>query len=172
MENEEDQRLELWAFAVALYARRDVSAQCISLQDDFGLDVPLALFSIWAGRRGGLARADAIRAGEVSAAWRNRVVAPVRSARRAMKGAAAAFGCDHDALESLRADVKRLELAAEKAQLSALSHVAAGAPHGPLRDALEILAAAGWSPADADAQQAVKAIATEAENMESAAPNS
>lgn len=105
-----------WQDMCALYADGTLSALCLELQDQFGVDVPLLLF---------LSLADAAQAGcsrEAFATflvgtddWHETVVRPLRDVRRCMKGHFR--GAEETAL---RAGVKRLELEAERLHVSRL----------------------------------------------------
>lgn len=105
-----------WDFSLAVYRIPGVAAACLRLQDEAGVDVNLLLYVCWLGTvrdrpldeaalRDALAQTDA---------WRDRVVRPLREVRRWMKGRTE--GLPSGAVESLRSDVKRIELAAERLQ--------------------------------------------------------
>jgi uncharacterized protein (TIGR02444 family) len=99
----------LWAFANAVYAAPDVAAACLRLQDRDGLSVNMALFCCWSGPLTAEAMQQAI--GE-TAAWAQ-VLDPLRAARRAAKA--------RD--DSLYAQLKDAELAAERRHLAALAPI-------------------------------------------------
>ena len=107
-----------WRFSLDFYARPGVSAACLALQDDHGLDVNLALYACWVGWSGGgrLGAADVATAEQRVASWRGGVIAPLRAARRALK---------QENVAALYAEAKALELAAER---EAQRRLAAGAP--------------------------------------------
>lgn len=109
-----------WAFSTALYARPGVEAALLDLQDNSGLEVNLVLFCVYAGSRGQALDPSTIGAlqniGEV---WGRGIVAPLRSARRRLKPLSSDFG----PAAALREDVKRVELAAEKAMQEALAEL-------------------------------------------------
>lgn len=100
----------LWGFSLAFYARSGVSEALIALQDRVGCDVNLMLFALWLGVSGrsgltsdGLAAADLI-VRPITAD----IVEPLRTLRRKLKS-------DRDVdVQSLREEVKRLELRAER----------------------------------------------------------
>lgn len=119
----------LWGFAVRLYAADGVAPLCLRLQDAYGLDTPTLLFALWRGPRGGLSLAAAERTEAVAEAWSAQSVHPLRAARRALKGGPPPQwprgGPDAAAVESFRAQIKALELSAEKMLLAALAAVAA-----------------------------------------------
>jgi uncharacterized protein (TIGR02444 family) len=127
---------EFWTFSLALYARPSVSPACLELQDRYGRDVNLVLYSCWIGAsgRGVLAEADLAAAETVAAPWRGAVIEPLRTARRSLKGVAGA--------ETLYAQVKALELEGER---GAHRRLAALAPSPGAADRRERLAAAGAS---------------------------
>jgi hypothetical protein len=91
----------------------------------------ILLAALWHVERGA-GRPDLRRWRAISAAWRRAAILPLRSLRRALKG--------RPAWESIRARIKRLELAAERAQLNELArHARVGrraAPGAVLRSVL------------------------------------
>jgi len=107
-----------WQFSVALYGVPEVERACLELQDRDGLEVNLALFCLFAAQhhiRFDLASVQAMQA--IGFFWGRDVVAPLREARRSMKAPAA----ENETVGALREEVKRLELAAEKAMQAALA---------------------------------------------------
>lgn len=100
-----------WRFTLATYARPDVSALCIALQDRDGRDVNLLLLALFCGkmlgRRLGPADFAVLEAG--SAGWRDEVSAPLRQARRALK----AWLADPEAA-ALRRSVQAAEIEGER----------------------------------------------------------
>ncbi|MGB5949325.1 MAG: TIGR02444 family protein [Parvibaculum sp.] len=115
---------DFWDFSLVLYARPGVEAALLALQDEEGLDVNLILFCLYAGARGrSLEEATLAGMRGIGAGWGQGVVAPLRAARRALKPIA-----EGDAAAArLRAEVKRLELAAEKEMQLRLDALLAGA---------------------------------------------
>ncbi len=108
-----DEGEKFWRFSCDLYARPGVEPALLALQDEDGLDVSLLLFCLHAALRG--VAVDARLAASMTAigeAWGARVVAPLRAARRGLKSVAPE--------SALRAEVKRLELDAERAMHTAL----------------------------------------------------
>jgi uncharacterized protein (TIGR02444 family) len=101
-----------WRFSLAVYAAPGVQAECLALQDMHDVDVNLLLFCAWAGahKRRRLAPADLDRLSGAGHAWRESVVKPLRSARRAIKTLALE---DPAALE-LRRRIAADELEAER----------------------------------------------------------
>lgn len=122
----------LWDYALALYRRPGVEAACLSLQDEAGADIPFVLFLLWCAAEGRGLEAQAITEADAGiAAFRDEVIRPLRSARRAMKRELL-VGLD---TEPLRSDVKATELAAERLALEALER-RAPAPGGEVDRAL------------------------------------
>ncbi len=100
-----------WDFSLAVYGREGVAPACLALQDRHGLDVNLLLFGLWAGTRG-RALAAAELDGLIAAArpWQQGVVAPLRAARRWLKGQRPVPG---QSAAILRGAIKERELDAE-----------------------------------------------------------
>jgi uncharacterized protein (TIGR02444 family) len=120
---------DLWAFCLTLYARPGVAPACLVLQDRHGADIPLLLAVLWHGQRG-LGPAPLGKWRRISKRWREQAVVPLRDLRRAMKG--------RDGWEEIREGVKRLELAAEKAELDSLAATSrpASPDFDPIRDTI------------------------------------
>ena len=106
----------LWTFAVEAYGRPDAQAACLALQDDHGVNVCYLLWAAW-GEAGSLPL-DLAAGAELALTWEAGVSAPLRLARRALKPDWAQI--ERDARESLRGEVKRLELSAERLLLDSL----------------------------------------------------
>ncbi len=106
--------MDFTAWSMALYARPQVEASCLRLQDEYGLDVNVVLFCYWYGACGGVMD-DALwrRIGEISEQCQNRLVRPLREARRWLK--APVFEPEEDRLR-LRERIREDELAAELLQ--------------------------------------------------------
>jgi uncharacterized protein (TIGR02444 family) len=114
-----------WPFSLRVYGAPGVEAECLSLQDGFGIDVNVLLFCAWlAVERGVALSIDDLQQGERAVGdWNERVVRPLRDARRAMKGL--------DGAEDMRAQIKRLELDAERLEQEMLDRFAL--QHWPVR---------------------------------------
>ena len=142
-----------WNFAVEAYARPHVSAACLALQDEHGADVNLVLFALWCARRGRYLDAPALDAAATAVApWRESVVRPVRTGRRALS----AGGLDMveaTARQTLRKQVLAVELAAERLQLGVLEALTPppgeADPADAARRNLACLAALAGVPSDA-----------------------
>ena len=107
-----------WDFSLRIYAQQGVSAACLKLQDEFGVDINLLLYCCWLGSCGSELDEHALRrALDFSAVWAAEVVHPLRRARRWMKDEAGAGGeVDREARLALRERIKAAELAAEQMQ--------------------------------------------------------
>jgi uncharacterized protein (TIGR02444 family) len=107
----------LWDFAVSRYARGDVAAACLALQDDHGQCAPLLLWRLWAIDRpvGSEVLAAAVGAAR---SWDAAVVAPLRAVRRRLRAPLAAVG--DDMRLAVRETVQAAELTAERRLLDAL----------------------------------------------------
>lgn len=117
-----------WRFSLAFYRRDGVASACLRLQDEGGWDVNLVLFCLWTGFARGAASPSALQAVlDLSAAWREAAVAPIRAVRRRLKTGLTATGAARLEIETFREKVKRLELEAEERQQRALAPFAATA---------------------------------------------
>lgn len=104
-----------WQFSLRFYARPGVAEACLQLQDEHDVDVNILLYALYVARAGRVLDAsDVVRMQTLVTPWRERVVRPLREARRFTKTPPAAFADTRTA--ALRADIKRIELAAEQLQ--------------------------------------------------------
>lgn len=137
---------DLWDWAVRAYASDGVGEACLHLQDAAGQNVPLLLWAAWAARTGRSPDADTLEAAcDIARAWQETAIAPLRSVRRALKGRNPDLE-DADR-EAVRAQVKAVELEAERRLLAALEALSP-LPEGAARPVLEALIAVArqWSP--------------------------
>jgi uncharacterized protein (TIGR02444 family) len=97
----------LWDFSLVVYGSDGVADECLALQERLKLDVNLLLFAAYMGAVDGvrLEVVDVVAANALVADWQANVVRQLRQARHALKGTGA---------EALRAQVKAIELEAEK----------------------------------------------------------
>ncbi len=110
----------LWDWAVSGYGRDGVQPVCLHLQDDFGQNVPLLLWAIWASQAGWVGDEETLEAAcDLARAWDDLAVRPLRAVRQAMKKPHPDL--DDLARERVRDQVKAAELLAEKALLEALA---------------------------------------------------
>ena len=137
---------ELWDWAVKAYAAEGVGEACLHLQDAAGQNVPLLLWAAWAARTGRRPDADTLEAAcDIARAWQEAAIGPLRAVRRALKGRNPDLE-DADR-EAVRAQVKAVELEAERRLLVALETLSPPPEGGP-RPVLDLLVAVArqWSP--------------------------
>ena len=137
---------DLWDWAVRAYASDGVGEACLHLQDAAGQNVPLLLWAAWTARTGRNPDAGTLEAAcDVARAWQDTAIAPLREVRRTLKGRNPDLE-DADR-EAVRAQVKAVELEAERRLLAALEALTP-APQGAPRPVLEALIATArqWSP--------------------------
>jgi len=110
----------LWDFALAVYMAPGVSTACLELQERFGVDVNLLLFSAWMGGARGvdLSAADVAGAQALVRAWHAEIVKPLRTVRQALK--AGPDPAPSERTETLRNKIKAVEVHAERIELSVL----------------------------------------------------
>lgn len=108
-----------WRFSLAFYGRAGVPETCLRLQDNHAVDVNVMLYLLFLARQGRrLGHGDLDRIEALVANWRKAVVHPLREIRRTLKTIAPPFA--DAATEKLRAEVKRIELEAERLQQLAM----------------------------------------------------
>jgi uncharacterized protein (TIGR02444 family) len=107
-----------WRFSLDVYAAPGVEAECLALQETHDIDVNLLLFCAWAGaeKRQRVAAADLEGLDEAVRTWRETVVKPLRSVRRAIK----ALVQRDPALHELRKRIAADELEAERIEQATL----------------------------------------------------
>lgn len=103
-----------WDFSIALYSDQEVAGVCLELQDEYGVDVNLFLFAIWAGAIGGcILNADFYaELMDETREWRQSVIEPLREVRRKVKHLGEADGKLLDL--DLYKNIKQLELHFER----------------------------------------------------------
>jgi uncharacterized protein (TIGR02444 family) len=107
---------ESWAFALHLYAQPGVADACLKLQDEAGVDVMMALMTVFAAARHRvlLTPAEIRELDEACRPWREQIVHPLRAIRTRLKtGPSPAPG---SATEPFRSTIKAAELGAERLQ--------------------------------------------------------
>ena len=138
--------MSLWDWAVAAYGAEGVADACLELQDAAGQNVPLLLWAAWCAAEGRSPDENALEAaGDTARAWQETAIAPLRAVRRALKPRAPDL--DDADREAIRAQVKAVELEAERRLLTALEGLAP-APSGSPRPPIAMMAAMArvWSP--------------------------
>ena len=75
-----------WDYALELYQRQGVEAACLDLQQRHGLDVNVVLFCCWLARCGiAVDEASVGRIAEITEAWQEQFVRPLRAVRNRLK---------------------------------------------------------------------------------------
>ena len=134
-----DDESPFWRFSLRFYARPQIAAACLVLQDEGGADVNLLLFLLFLaehGRRVG--RDDIARLDEAVHAWRDSVIKPLRELRRALKAGIGTIPITVS--EGFRGQMKRLELESEQIEqhmLERIDSAALGAPVASHAEAAE-----------------------------------
>ncbi|SFB31898.1 TIGR02444 family protein [Pseudomonas sp. NFIX10] len=140
---------DLWSFSLDLYAKPGVEPACLTLQSA-GVNVCLLLCGLWLERRGVACNEQRLQQlRQLTEPWEAEVVRPLRTLRSQWK-----TGARQDtALDSLREQVKRLELEAERRLLERLQAVAEDWPEEQRSDSALWLQglAANAEPASRDA---------------------
>lgn len=116
----------LWNFATDFYAQSDNRETFLRLQDDYGFDINLLLFSLWYGLYHGVIEEPLLRSlYECSRDWQRHAVSPLRETRRWLKSHIEMAPDKLAALTTLREQVKALELDCERRELEELEILAA-----------------------------------------------
>jgi uncharacterized protein (TIGR02444 family) len=119
----------LWAWVLEAYTRPGVADACLELQDAAGQNTPLLLWAAWTASTGRRIDADAREAAcDTARVWEDSAVAPLRAVRRTLK--VRSVDMNNEDREAVRAQVKAVELEAERRlllALEALSPVSSGA---------------------------------------------
>lgn len=112
--------LELWNFAVALYEEEDVKAACLRVQARYGLSISLLLGAIWIGVNGlgRLGATDLETAIRRAMEWHREVIEPIRALRRQLRREPPQ-GVESQAHE-LRHQLVEAELGAERIEMRLL----------------------------------------------------
>jgi uncharacterized protein (TIGR02444 family) len=137
--------MTLWDWAVRAYAAPGVEIACLDLQDAQGQNVPLLLWAAWCASTGRRLDEDTLEAAsDTTRVWQDAAIAPLRQVRRGLKTRIPDM--DDGAREAVRAQVKAIELAAERHLLEALEALSPSSA-GPSTPVLPALVAASrtWS---------------------------
>jgi uncharacterized protein (TIGR02444 family) len=151
---------DLWSFSLDTYARPGVEDACLRLQGA-GANVCLLLCAAWLGARGvACTRQRLLDLQQVALPWSRDVVEPLRQLRTSWKTAAAS----DPQLATLRAQVKALELAAERQLLGRLESSAQDWPAAQANDLAAWLEGLATDAAnlDRDALQQLRVALTSA----------
>lgn len=115
---------DLWEFALKVYGADGVARDCLTLQERYGVDVPVVLCALWMATRGTVLDTDSMAriAGEV-APWHTEVVMALRAVRQRLKlGPSPA---PNERTDAVRNAVKSAELNAERIELAVLADLVA-----------------------------------------------
>lgn len=145
--------MDLWDWTLAVYARGGVAEACLDLQDQHGQNTSLLLWAVWAEAADPALLAQAA---DVARRWDGLALTPIRAVRRALKPAVEGIG-DSDR-ESLRDEVKAVELRAERVLMEALEAMTPGQGGAHAMAALEA-ASEAWGRAAPPAALAALAAA-------------
>lgn len=111
----------LWQFSLCYYRQARIAETCVELQDQAGADVNLLLFLLWQATRQRTLSIEEIRLiQELVACWRLHVVAPLRTARRALKQPNATSIVSDAESSTLAKEILAAELKAERMQQNAI----------------------------------------------------
>jgi len=104
-----------WQFSLRFYRHEGVPSLCLTLQDQRGVDVNILFLLIFLSLHQRRLDTDEVRKiDSTAAAWRTRVVQPLRTLRRDLKNGVREM--DAHAAEALRTEIKHCELHAERLQ--------------------------------------------------------
>lgn len=121
---------DLWSFSVCTYSRHGVEHACLHLQST-GANVCLLLCGLWLGERGVACNEQRLQLlRDIAGPWDADVVQPLRALRLQWKVAAS----EDARLNSLREEVKSLEMEAERHLLLRLEHTAQAWPQNEATD--------------------------------------
>ena len=112
-----------WDYSLHLYGQPGVEDACLTLQDEFDLDVNIVLFCLWTGSEGPgqLTTAELAECIARGGQWQREVVQRLRYIRRTLKREE--LGATPELVEVFRPRAQRLELAAEHAQQLLLASI-------------------------------------------------
>ncbi|WP_353235325.1 TIGR02444 family protein [Diaphorobacter ruginosibacter] len=129
---------EQWAYALQCYAHPGVPQACLLLQDRLSLDVLVLLHAACLAHLHGVnvTRQDVAHADAEVTDWREQVVRPLRTVRRAI-------GKEDASLSGLRAQIQQAELQAERHAMDRLAAIplpAGRRPEPPSSAAIAVVA--------------------------------
>lgn len=101
-----------WDFSLAHYGNPQVAAICLELQDIYGVNVNLLLWSLWLESEHLLLTEERLKAAiNLVSTWEQNYVWPLRQLRRSMKRD---FAVSPGQVGEVREQIKKAELLAEK----------------------------------------------------------
>lgn len=119
-----DQPLELdnpfWRFSLAIYAMPGVQEECLSLQNESGVNVNILLYCAWRGTEGDCLTASTLqRLNEVVHAWRSKIIIPLRQIRNDLKTMSSPNLIDGN-IKAFRSNILEAELCGEQIEQAVL----------------------------------------------------
>lgn len=135
----------LWDWSVRAWAAEGVAETCLHLQDAAGQCPPLLLWAAWTAQTGREVDDETLEAAcDIARAWQEAAIAPLRAVRRSLKRRNPDL--EDAGREAVRAQVKAVELEAERRLLAALEALGPP-PTATPRPMLEALVATArrWS---------------------------
>jgi uncharacterized protein (TIGR02444 family) len=111
-----------WRFSLSVYASPGVRKECIELQDNFGVDVNLLLFTAFIGAVHGalLSRDEISDAMCLVGQWQGGVVRRLRETRHTIKDLLPQLAMQETLVTDFRDKIKSIELEAERIEQAAL----------------------------------------------------
>lgn len=115
-------RESLWEFSCRVYLKPSVESTCMVLQDEYGWNIPLAFYGIWAGIHYGILPPTHIRKiQDFALQYSSLSIIPLRSIRRKMKtGYRKDWPISVTHWQNLRKKILATELEGEKTLLEAM----------------------------------------------------
>jgi uncharacterized protein (TIGR02444 family) len=102
----------LWDFSLRLYSQPGVASACLSLQDNYGADVNVLLWSMWLENQQKRLNQERLHlALTLITPWVTATILPLRQMRRQLKNH---YGTTDSQIENLRQTIKQAELQAEQ----------------------------------------------------------
>lgn len=113
-----------WRFSLRVYADQEVQRLCLDLQDKYGANVNLVLFSVYLVLVEGLVLTDAALTAlcNATSSWNEEVVQPLRKVRKRLKKTRDSYRAFSENVEYVRMLVKRDELEAERVEQGLMWH--------------------------------------------------
>ena len=126
--------LSLWDFSTAFYAKAEIQSACLTLQDQYGVGVPLLLCCCWAGLRYGVLPEPVLRElQQYSETYSKQTIEPLRAIRKTMKTSHdPRWPTTENDWQNLRETIKAIELAAERLLITGLEKLILGRRDEPL----------------------------------------
>lgn len=118
----------LWNFSLSHYGQPQVAAACLQLQDNYGVNINILLWSLWLESQGKWLSETRLAAALTAAApWDVNYVQPLRQLRRRIKQE---FAADLAQVARLRDQLKHAELLAEQQEQLSLEALSRDWPGG------------------------------------------